>query len=199
MTVICRLTKLRHYIAIDSIDAITTAKLSIATSSKHHVSPTPSPLAGVLSLSQFSGRGYVRGSESNDSCPLPFTRRQMGSLRTRTKLWNIIYAPSLTSCRRIGLNWLPAAEFAVNNHTSETTEVTPFYANSGAHPRFGVEPRTNPPPMPSKQRLDAKDADEFAAQMEQLHSYLREQMTFAQTRYEKYSIRAPSPAYRVGD
>jgi hypothetical protein len=39
MTVICRLTKLRHYIAIDSIDAITTAKLSIATSSKHHGLP----------------------------------------------------------------------------------------------------------------------------------------------------------------
>lgn len=46
-----------------------------------------------------------------------------------------------------------------------------------------------------------KDADEFAQQMEYLHTFLREQMTFAQSTYEATAARRrkSSPAYKVGD
>ena len=37
------------------------------------------------------------------------------------------------------VDWLPLAEFAGNNTTSETTRVSPFFANYGFHLRIGVE------------------------------------------------------------
>ena len=36
--------------------------------------------------------------------------------------------------------WCPSAEFAYNNHLSEATNCTPFFANSGQHPHMGTEP-----------------------------------------------------------
>ena len=36
--------------------------------------------------------------------------------------------------------WCPSAEFAYNNHLSEATNCTPFFANSGQHSCMGTEP-----------------------------------------------------------
>jgi hypothetical protein len=70
------------------------------------------------------------------------------------------------------VHWLPMAEFAANNHTSETTGHSPFYSNYGFHPRmsFGQHPLQDP-----------KDIREFttqqtAQQMEQLFSELEVEM-----------------------
>ncbi len=38
------------------------------------------------------------------------------------------------------VSWLPTAQFEANNTTSESTQVSPFLANSGQHPRMGFEP-----------------------------------------------------------
>jgi hypothetical protein len=38
------------------------------------------------------------------------------------------------------VDWLPLAKFAGNNTTSETTGVSPFFANYSFHPRMGIEP-----------------------------------------------------------
>lgn len=99
--------------------------------------------------------------------------------------------------------WLALAEFATNNHVSETTGITPFYASTGRHPRFGVEPTISLPPPPSDhmKALDSAAADHFAEQMEQLTQHLQEQITFAQARYARNAdaSRNPSPAYKVGD
>ncbi|KAK4170630.1 hypothetical protein QBC36DRAFT_201019 [Triangularia setosa] len=38
------------------------------------------------------------------------------------------------------VDWLPLAEFTSNNYTSETTGLSPFFANYGWHPRMGTEP-----------------------------------------------------------
>jgi hypothetical protein len=42
--------------------------------------------------------------------------------------------------------WLPIAEFAAKNHTSETTGHCPFYGNYGFHPwmTFGQHPLQDP-------------------------------------------------------
>jgi hypothetical protein len=37
-------------------------------------------------------------------------------------------------------DWLPLAEFAANSMFSETTGLSPFFANYGFYPRLGVEP-----------------------------------------------------------
>src|SRR5450755_3347348 len=36
--------------------------------------------------------------------------------------------------------WLPLAEFALNNQKSESTKMLPFFANSASHPRMRFEP-----------------------------------------------------------
>lgn len=35
---------------------------------------------------------------------------------------------------------LPMAEFAASNHINAATEVTPFFADYGYHPRTDIEP-----------------------------------------------------------
>ena len=44
------------------------------------------------------------------------------------------------------VQWLPLAEFAMNNVTSETTGVSPFFANYGFNPKLRVKPSKPPPP-----------------------------------------------------
>ena len=61
------------------------------------------------------------------------------------------------------LDWLPLAEFVGNNTESETTKVTPFFANKGFHPRMGFEPNISPPTNANKLNADA-----FATRMEDI-------------------------------
>ena len=59
---------------------------------------------------------------------------------------------------------MPLAEFAGNNTTSETTGVSPFFANYGFHPRMGVEPSQPLPPQISEgQKREFFRASEIAA------------------------------------
>jgi hypothetical protein len=71
------------------------------------------------------------------------------------------------------LDWLPLAEFATNSMFSETTGLSPFFANYGFHPRLGVEP-IEPVNMPATRQASA-----FADQMSAIQDHLREQTTLA--------------------
>jgi hypothetical protein len=92
------------------------------------------------------------------------------------------------------------AEFVGNNAPSESTTVTPFFANYGQHPRMGFEPRSDLP-RPALQAVQADEADKFADKMSELQTLLREEMTWAQATQQEYANRkrTPAPAYRVGD
>jgi transposase InsO family protein len=70
------------------------------------------------------------------------------------------------------VHWLPMAEFAANNHTSETTRHSPFYSNYGFHPRmtFGQHPLQDP------KDIREVNAQQMAQQMEQLFSELKAEM-----------------------
>ncbi|KAG0152773.1 hypothetical protein PDIDSM_2578 [Penicillium digitatum] len=63
--------------------------------------------------------------------------------------------------------WLPLAEFTANSHYSESTRVSPFYANYGFHPRIGFEP-SQPASHPA-----TRDAEKFATRMQELTEYIR--------------------------
>ena len=45
-------------------------------------------------------------------------------------------------------SWLPLAEFAANNHLSEATQLSPFFALHGYHPKAmtSLTPTTDPIP-----------------------------------------------------
>ena len=93
------------------------------------------------------------------------------------------------------LDWLPLAEFVGNNTESETTKVTPFFANKGFHPRMGFEP-TRPPT-----NANELNANAFATHMEKIQSMLRNHMLMAQADHEKHANRhrGTAPQYREGD
>lgn len=89
-------------------------------------------------------------------------------------------------------DWLPIAEFVGNNTVSETTKVTPVFANKGYHPRMGFEPVT-----PVRNLPQQLAAEEFASHMERLNDNLGTEMRFAQAQYETTANRhrAPAPVY----
>ena len=87
--------------------------------------------------------------------------------------------------------WLPLAEFASNLHFSESTGLSPFFANYGFHPRMGFEPV-----QPVNTRPATRDAELFAQKMNSIVDFLRSEMTSAQARYEEQANRRRTPARR---
>ncbi|KAG0158414.1 hypothetical protein PDIDSM_5928 [Penicillium digitatum] len=81
--------------------------------------------------------------------------------------------------------WLPLAEFTANSHYSESTRVSPFYANYGFHPRIGFEP-SQPASHPAN-----RDAEKFATRMQELTEY-------PDTKNKRTVTAAPARRYRPG-
>jgi hypothetical protein len=72
-------------------------------------------------------------------------------------------------------NWkqlLPIAEFYYNNTQSETTRVTPFYANYGYHPRFE--------PDLGSISSEAPEVSEYVTALNNLHAELWAEIAYAQ-------------------
>jgi hypothetical protein len=75
-------------------------------------------------------------------------------------------------------NWselLPLAEFTYNNAPSESTGVSPFFANKGYHPNLAIHP---------KRDLASSRAWEYAIDLGELHEYLKTEMARAQQRFQ---------------
>ena len=74
------------------------------------------------------------------------------------------------------VRWLPLAEFAANNHTSETTNCSTMFGNYGFHPQttFGQHPIKDP------NDIRKVNAQQMAQWMEQLFCELRAEMKRAQ-------------------
>ncbi|KAH0609980.1 uncharacterized protein H6S33_012526 [Morchella sextelata] len=87
------------------------------------------------------------------------------------------------------------AEFATNNHPSETTKVSPFYANSGRNPRMTFGPLEH-----GQTRVD-NQANRIAREMKDVVDFLREEMFRAQRIQEESANRnrTTAPRYYLGD
>jgi hypothetical protein len=93
------------------------------------------------------------------------------------------------------VRFLPMAEFAANNHVSETTGISPFFANYGLNPKMDFEPDI---------RVDNPKEDQahtLADHLSELHDLIKSEMAFTQDRQQEYADRhqLPAPAYRPGD
>jgi hypothetical protein len=79
------------------------------------------------------------------------------------------------------VNWLPLAEFALNNRDTEPTGVSPFFADCGRNMR-SLPPKSPPPSLndraPAPVRLLREDAKAFAEDMRKLHKELNEELTW---------------------
>ena len=74
-------------------------------------------------------------------------------------------------------NWselLLLAKFAYNNAPSETTGVSPFFANKGHHLNLAIHP---------KRDLASSRTQEHAVDLGELHEYLKTEMAEAQQRF----------------
>lgn len=86
------------------------------------------------------------------------------------------------------MDWLPLAEFALNNNTSESTGVSPFYANTGRHPKFLPDTReVTDSELSDPQRVEAADAHSFAQRMTEIQQALRDELALARTLQEEYA------------
>jgi len=90
-------------------------------------------------------------------------------------------------------NWammLSLAEFAYNNTVSSATNMTPFYANYGYHPRFSATIRDVPAPA----------AQDHVKHIKDTHALCRASMTHAQESQRKYANlrRSEAPDFKEG-
>jgi hypothetical protein len=75
--------------------------------------------------------------------------------------------------------WLPLAEFATNNHQSETSSVTPFFANNGYHPYLNFDITEQ------QDLLEHYDAQKYATKLQDIHSLIQAEMSFAQAKQQE--------------
>ena len=97
-------------------------------------------------------------------------------------------------CNYQQTNWsdlLPLAEFAYNNTPSDTTGVSPFFANKGYNPSISVHP---------DREAASLRAREMAIDIHELQEYLKTQILSAQKRYSEYANarREPPPDLQIG-
>jgi hypothetical protein len=100
-------------------------------------------------------------------------------------------------------DFLPLAEFCVNNATSSATGVSPFFANYGQHPRIGFEPAqySSQDSVSPRLQIERTAANEFADRMAKIEHFLQSEMQRTQAKQEDNANlnRRPAVAYKAGD
>jgi hypothetical protein len=88
---------------------------------------------------------------------------------------------------------LPMAEFQYNNHVHSATRETPFFLDSGRHPRMGFEPQMPP--------SEVEAVNDFTARMQEALSEARAALTKAKEDMARFynQRRLPAPVYAPGD
>ena len=83
------------------------------------------------------------------------------------------------------------AEFAYNNAPNASTGITPFYANKGYHPNITVRPEID---------IRSDKAKDFVANIDEIHTILREEITRAQKRFKAQADRKCilAPEFPIG-
>ena len=83
------------------------------------------------------------------------------------------------------VDYLPLAEFAMNNQVNESTGISPFFANYGFNPHLGIEPAGPCPPTLSAQaKKEFFRADAVANRFERILTQLKALARISQQRYE---------------
>lgn len=195
MVVVDRLTKMRHFIACKgTCDAEEATRLFVKYVWKLHGLPTTIVSdRGPQFVSEFWKHLTQRLgiSATLSTAYHPETDGQTERMNAQLEQYLRLY---VTYLQDDWADWLPLAEFAGNDAASDTTTVTPFFANYGFHPRLGFEP------VPHSDRPAARDAEKFATLMQTITEHLKTEMTASRARYEEQANRKRRPArrYQVG-
>jgi len=202
LVVVDRLTKMRHFIPVTGLSADELADAFVARIFVLHGAPDD-----IVSDrgSQFVSDFWRRLSERLKTILHPSS-----AYNPETDGQTEIVNASLNKYLRAYVNfsqddwvdWLPLAEFAANNHVSESTGVSPFFANYGFNPRLGIEPRPpRPPNLSTRAKQEFLRADSIAERFERILAQLTAILKQSQQRYEDNANqhRDQSPRYQEGD
>ena len=100
------------------------------------------------------------------------------------------------------MDLLSIAEFEANSDRNASSGIAPFLATKGYIPRSGIEPPT-PWDKDSTQRAkrDVTAADTFIEKIEDLRSFLRDELKWAQALMTEHANnrRLPAPEFKEGD
>ncbi|CAJ0920562.1 unnamed protein product [Ranitomeya imitator] len=90
------------------------------------------------------------------------------------------------------VSFLPLAEFALNNRASSATLVSPFFCNSGFHPRFSSG---------QVESSDCPGVDTVVDRLQQIWTQVVDNLTLSQEKAQRFANRrrCVGPRLRVGD
>lgn len=201
VVVVCRLTKMRHFIPVVTLSAEELAEAFVGRVYCLHGAPdTIVSDRGTQFVSQFwqqlSQRLGVRLRHSSAFHP---------ETDGQTERVNAILEQYLRAFMNFHqddwVDWLPLAEFASNNTVSETTGVSPFFANYGFNPPLGTEPsKPCPPHLSAMQKREFLKANNIADRFERILTQLKALARQTSTRYEENANekRQGAPRYFEG-
>lgn len=201
LVVVDRLTKQAHFIPCASASAEATARMFYFHIFKHHGLPS-----SIISDrgTQFVSHFWLAlcrtiGCEANLSTAFhPETDGQTERVNSIVETYLRSYVAYL---QNDWAKWTPSAEFAYNNQKSESTNMSPFFANHGFHPRMGIEPCQVDVSLNERNRAQQEMGISFATKMADLNSILKQELTKARATYEEFSNRHRdhAPILRPGD
>lgn len=203
MVVVDRLTKMRHYIPCrKDLSTKDQAFLFIRDVWKLHGLPD--------TIVSDRGTTFVNAFWSSVCSQLGITLALSTAYHPQTDGQTEIANSSLEQYLRQYINfaqddwvkWLPLAEFAANNATSSSSEMSPFFANYAFHPRLSFGPPRPVADGASQHVRDQhKEGIDFVAKMKGIEDILRSNLLVARSRQEQHANanRQPHPAYKEGD
>jgi transposase InsO family protein len=202
LVVVCRLTKMRHFIPVTGLSAEELVTAFVGRVYSLHGCPE--------NIVSDRGTQFVSQFWTHLSERLGIALRPSSAFHPETNGQTERINSGVEQYLRAFMNfhqddwvdWLPLAEFASNNVVSETTGVSPFFANYGFHPRLGVEPSSPcPPNLTPAQRSQFYRANTVASRFERILDQLKALAKQSQQRAEDNANvhREDAYNYEVGD
>ena len=203
--VVCRLTKMRHYIPCqagdDALSAEETAKLFEKHVWRLHglpeslVSDRDPRFAGLV----FQHLCKILGIDSKLSTAFhPQTDGQTEIINAEMERYLRTY---VNYQQDDWVEWLPKAEFAANAAASLTTSVSPFFANYGCQPRMSFdESSIAEEGSTTRERVEFRKANSIAIKMKSIWEWSASQIEKAQQRMKLYADKKRSDyEFQEGD
>jgi hypothetical protein len=100
------------------------------------------------------------------------------------------------------IDWLPLAEFALNNAVSETTGFSSFFANYGFNSKLEFEPRPScSPDKTPQQKREFIKAHNITDQFDRIFTQIKALAENTNRRYENQANRnrTDAPRYKISD
>ena len=198
LVVVCRLTKMRHLIPCrDSCTAENLADLYLRNVARYHGLPkTIISDRGTQFISQF-WKAVCEAWGVTLKLSTAYHPETDGQTERLNAVMEQYLRAHVNYLQDDWATWLHLAEFAANNQASETTGLSPFFANYGFDPRWQDTPLETPA---------TPDAEITAGQtlthtIAEITDHLRSEILRAQHRQQDNADkkRTPAPALNVGD